>query len=168
MDNTLGLNRGEALTGTVTTEDVLTMAKTIYGEARGSTHLDRVAVGFVIVNRMKAAQAYKKTQGKAKHPLFGAGTIQSACLMPWQFSCWNQNDPNYSILTSLKWDEKLEKGDFRKCLLAALWVIEGISSDPTGGCLHYHHKAMDFPKSWGAKCKPDERIGAHFYYKHIE
>lgn len=168
MDDALGLNRGEALTGGVTSDDVLTMAKTIYGEARGSTHLDRIAVGFVIVNRMKKAKQYKTETGKTKHPLFGAGTIQSACRMPWQFSCWNENDPNYAILNSLKGDVIMEKSDFRKSLLAALWVIEGISSDPTGGCLHYHHKAMDFPKSWGVKCQPDERIGAHFYYKHIE
>ena len=153
--------------GKISKEDVNILAKTIYGEARGSVHIDRLAVGFVIRNRAEVAQGYKSRTNKS-HPLFGDGTLASACQSPWQFSCWNKNDPNCEVLHKLSFENRFDQADFRKSVLAALWVIEGISPDITDGCLHYHTYAMGWPKSWGEKKHADARFGAHLYYKHID
>lgn len=157
----------EGISGKISVQDVIILAKTIFGEARGSTHLDRVAVGFVVKNRCEKARHYKKEKKKT-HPLFGDGSVSSACLAPWQFSCWNQNDPNFTLLTNLELGDGLSRSDFRKSLLAALWVIEGTSEDITKGCLHYHHHQLAWPKSWGVPKQADERIGAHLYYKNVD
>jgi N-acetylmuramoyl-L-alanine amidase len=68
--------------------DLLTGAATIYGEARGSTQEDRVAVAHTILNRTKAKSWYGKAV--SPHP---DHSISAICLKPMQFSCWNKNDP---------------------------------------------------------------------------
>ena len=57
---------------------------TLYGEARGEPIEGIVAVGCVIRNRVKFE-----------------GSFYAVCLKPRQFSCWNQDDPNYSVLLNL-------------------------------------------------------------------
>lgn len=64
------------------------IALTIYGEARGEPIEGQIAVGFVIRNRFYSDQTKYKTYNQV-------------CLEPKQFSCWNQDDPNYNILTEL-------------------------------------------------------------------
>ena len=48
-----------------------TMARTIYGEARGEGQAGMIAVANVILNRFSLWE---------KHPHFGNGTIESVCL----------------------------------------------------------------------------------------
>ena len=70
-----------------TNQDVLTLARTLFGEARGEFDADGrgdvpvEAVANVILNR-----AAKKFRGKA--------TVHGVCRDPLQFSCWNGNDAN--------------------------------------------------------------------------
>ncbi|MES2252810.1 MAG: cell wall hydrolase, partial [Pseudomonadota bacterium] len=67
--------------------DIDILARTIYGEARGEYgRVDGglaalIAVGNVIVNRTQ------------QQTWFGR-TVRDVCLKPYQFSCWNRNDPN--------------------------------------------------------------------------
>jgi hypothetical protein len=61
----------------ITHDDVDTLARTIYGEARGENMLGKRAVAHVILNRVKANSWWGKT-------------IAGVCRYKWQFSCWNR------------------------------------------------------------------------------
>jgi hypothetical protein len=64
------------------------MARTLWGEARGENEVGMSAVASVIMNRV------------SKGGWWG-DSIDKVCLKKFQFSCWNQNDPNASKLLSL-------------------------------------------------------------------
>ncbi len=57
------------------------LARCIWGEARGEPIQGKLAVAHVVLNRVKAQSYYGKT-------------IRDVILKPWQFSCFNENDPN--------------------------------------------------------------------------
>lgn len=126
--------------------DVDTLARTIYGEARGESQAGKVAVAFVVINRV---------HGKA---WFGR-TIRGVCRKPWQFSCWNKSDPNRARLLAA--DES--DPDFRDSKLAALAVVQGrAGADPTDGATHYH--ASYISPRWARDRLPVGCIGSHLYY----
>lgn len=132
--------------------DIDIMAKTIYGEARGEFHrLDGglsslIAVGNVIMNRVRQKKWYGKT-------------VREVCLKPWQFSCWNPNDPNNKILMT-----PLSGTIFKACQFIAEHLIDEKWPDLTGGCDHYHTTTLrNFP-SWTLKTKPKYRVGQHLFY----
>lgn len=66
------------------------LARTIYGEARGESISGQEAIASVILNRV----AFAKRRGR----YWWGNTIAGVCLAPWQFSCWNENDPNRKII----------------------------------------------------------------------
>ena len=70
-------------------ENLEYMARTIWGEARGEDEQGKIAVGHVIKNR------------RDKQTWMGK-TIKDVCLKKWQFSCWNENDPNREKILALK------------------------------------------------------------------
>jgi N-acetylmuramoyl-L-alanine amidase len=106
--------------------DMETLALTIYGEARGEPIEGQIAVGCVIRNRALARkESYKEV-----------------CLEPKQFSCWNENDPNYSILSNLA--EKMLSTNglipsdiLKQCLYIAVGIINGAILDNTNGSNNY-------------------------------
>ena len=65
----------------ISDNDLMIMAKTIWGEARGEGRNGQVAVAWVIRNRAE------------RGGWFG-NTIREVCLKDQQFSCWNNNDCN--------------------------------------------------------------------------
>jgi N-acetylmuramoyl-L-alanine amidase len=70
------------------TQDIDVVARTLYGEARGEGKQGMIAVACVIVTRAMIAAEYVDANGKP-HPLFGDGSLASACQAPLQFSCWD-------------------------------------------------------------------------------
>ena len=72
----------------ISEDDLMIMAKTIWGEARGEGRNGQVAVAWVIRNR-------------AEHGGWYGNTIRSVCLHPFQFSCWNNNDSNKAQIDGL-------------------------------------------------------------------
>ncbi len=118
-------------------DDIEIMARTIYGEARGEySRVDGglaalIAVGNVIVNR-----AHQKTW-------FGQ-SIRNVCLKPYQFSCWNENDPNRERLMAVTHETPL----FAQCLDVAKAVIEQQYPDLTKGADHYYSNDLVFPPKW--------------------
>lgn len=66
---------------TLTAGDIDILARTIYGEARGEPWEGKIAVAWVVRNR-------------AERGGWWGDTIREVCLKPWQFSCWNETDPN--------------------------------------------------------------------------
>lgn len=128
------------------------LARTIYAEARGEyPRIDSgltglIAIGNVVMNRVKQQTWYGKT-------------VAEVCLKPWQFSCWNPNDPNQSLLTI-----PLSGKVFNTCQLVSENIITGSWPDVTGGCDHYHATTLQqFPK-WTLETKPKFRIGRHVFY----
>ncbi len=140
--------------------DLLTLARTIYGEARGEPQLGKEAVAHVVLNRFLAGQ---KQQRRARQ--YGA-SIEEVCRKPWQFSCWNENDPNRARILEAQWNDP----DLLDCLIAAADVIGGRAEgmgDPTLGATHYLAKGLT-PARWALGKTPCIGIGGHNFYNDID
>ena len=135
-------------------EDIDILARTIYGEARGESLSGQEAVASVVLNRVKFA--------KCKGRYWWGNTIAEVCRCPWQFSCWNVNDPNYKILTQ----DLLADKSFQVCRRIALRAIGGVLSDQTCGATHYHLRSLR-PK-WSIGKIPCAEIGNHIFCNDIE
>lgn len=126
-------------------EDIDTLARTLFGEARGETMQGKIAVAWTVLNRVAAKSWYGKT-------------IKDVCLKPWQYSAWNSNDPNRKVLLAATLDDLA----FQHCMYAALAAGLGQVRDPTGGSTHYHTHSVS-PK-WAAGKSPWCSIGSHRFY----
>lgn len=143
-----------------TNQDVLTLARTLFGEARGEFDADGrgdvpvEAVANVILNR-----AAKKFRGKA--------TVHGVCRDPLQFSCWNGNDANRAKIMNLA---KGANAVFDRCLNVATRAVKGEIPDHTRGALHYHATSIAKPR-WVVKspnAKVTLKIGRHIFYTGIK
>ena len=139
----------------LTTFDQLTdrelLARCIWGEARGEPVEGKLAVANVVLNR-KGANAY-----------YGH-SIKEVILKRWQFSCFNENDPNlHQILNLSSKDPTLAY-----CQAIADAVIferqTGIGSDPSGGATHYHTVQGKRP-AWADKMPFLRQVGSHLFYR---
>ncbi|GHU12712.1 hypothetical protein FACS189449_06880 [Alphaproteobacteria bacterium] len=131
-----------------TEQDLDTLSRTIYGEARGEFYkygvLSFIAVANVVVNR--------------KNKKF-AETIHDVCKAPYQFSCWNKNDPNHKKIT----EQIGNCAIFRKCIEVAKNVLVERWPDITDGCDHYHQKCIK--PYWAAYMQPKRILGSHYFYE---
>ena len=142
----------------VTAGDIDTLARTLWGEARGEGVGGMMAVAQVVINRAKAAEAYWARHGEP-HPLFGSGSLATACTAPHQFSCWNRDDPNRAMMDRLTWDMLV----FVPCVDAA-WTAAKRRDwhDITRGALHYHTCEVSPP--WSQGLTPCFRLGKHVFF----
>ncbi|TAJ97290.1 MAG: cell wall hydrolase [Reyranella sp.] len=126
--------------------DVFIMALTLYGEARGLDLEGQTKVAWVIRNRAER-RAFVGSSW-----LGTEGAVAKVCLMPWQFSCWNDGDPNSGRLHT--WlDEFDRRGGANMEILPfinlATSVLEGLVEDITNGADHYHTvRAPSWAQSW--------------------
>ena len=97
-------------------KDIEVLSKTIYGEARGESLLGKIAVGHVVLNRVKAESWY-------------GDSIEGVCRKKQQFSCFNLDDPNLPKLQAVTLDDR----PFQYCFFAALGCVLGWFPDPTEG-----------------------------------
>jgi N-acetylmuramoyl-L-alanine amidase len=134
------------------------LALTIYGEARGESTEGKIAVGSVILERVD----HRDWDGK---------TIQEVCFKPWQFSCYNERDPNYGKLLNIaeQWDEAMATNKaLNDCFSVALGLIEGnIPRTPEIAATHCCQYAT--PKgaesvTWDDKMKVVATIGNHVFF----
>ncbi|AZC51756.1 Cell wall hydrolase [Pseudomonas chlororaphis subsp. piscium] len=139
---------------TATEKDRDILARTLWGEARGEGLAGQIAVAWTIRNRV--------SDGKTKS-WWGEG-YAGVCQAPYQFSCWNKNDPNYPFLSVAK---PIPAGQFAQAQRAADQVIAGTAPDPTGGATHYYATTMPKAPAWAAKAKQTARIGQHLFYKDV-
>ncbi len=86
------------------------------------------------------------------------------CLKPWQFSCWNQSDPNHSYLSGAK---PIPAAQFAQAQRAADQVMSGAVPDPTGGATHYYATTMPKAPAWAAGAKETLRLGHHVFFKDV-
>ena len=122
------------------------LAKTIWGEARGEGMQGMQAVANVVMNRVNAASWY-------------GASIKDVVLKPYQFSCWNANDPNRAKIDRLSIEDLAASG----ALNVARQVISGQLKDITGGATNYHATSVN--PSWAAKMTKTVQIGNHVFYK---
>ena len=80
----------------------------------------------------------------------------------WQFSCWNETDPNRSKIESVGRDNR----NFQSCLRIARRALAGTLKDPTVGATHYHTKGATPP--WARDKTPAADIGNHRFYNNVE
>ena len=133
-----------------TMNEQLILAQTIYGEARGEGREGMEAVANVVMNRVRAGGWW-------------GNSVIGVALKPWQFSAWNENDPNRAIIENKRPDQ----GDlvFDLAYDIAGEALRGELADRTGGATHYHTKAI-LP-GWADETKLVADIGAHLFYKGI-
>lgn len=122
-----------------------TVAATLWGEARGEPREGKVAVAWVIKNRVA-------------RPAWWGRDWTSVCTAPAQFTCW--------------WDDQAERvrsatartPGYAECLEVAREVIAGTAPDPTGGADHYYADTIPTPK-WARGRTPIARIGRHVFFR---
>lgn len=130
-------------------EHLDTLARTLYGEARGEPDEGVIAVAQVILNR-------------ANKPKWWGRDIKSVCQKAWQFSCWNKADPNREKLIALT--EKSPQ--FLRCLHIGAGVMAGLYADLVQGATHYH--ADGWAPDWAEGKTPCVTIGRHHFYNNVE
>lgn len=136
-------------------DDLLNVARTMWGEARGETDAGMAAVACVIINRFEKKKWYSgKTLGEtAKFCVKGSKYHQ--------FSCWNENDPNRNKMLKLTYIELKREFDIIRALLADY-------QDITNGADYYFNpKACKTPK-WAVGKKPCAKIGSHLFFNNIQ
>ncbi len=134
--------------------DIDTLARTLYGEARGELVRGKEAVAAVIMNRVRRA--------KERDGYWWGNDVIGVCTRPYQFSCWNLSDPNRDKIATVTRDNR----NFQSCLRIARRALAGTLKDPTGGATHYHAKSMTPP--WARDREPSAVIGNHRFYNDVE
>lgn len=107
----MGISAGSSATSTHSTGDVSLLAKVISAEARGEPYAGQVAVGAVILNRIR-------------HPAF-PGSVSGVVYEPGAFSCMD--------------DGQIDKPVADSAYRAARDAMNG--SDPSGGAIYYFNPA---------------------------
>ena len=131
-----------------------TLARTIYGEARGEPARGKEAVAAVVMNRVARAME--------RGGWWWGASVAEVCRRPWQFSCWNPDDPN-----RIKIEQADEKDrEFASCLRIARRAVAGALDDPTLGATHYHAASATPP--WATGRVPSAVIGRHRFYNNVE
>jgi N-acetylmuramoyl-L-alanine amidase len=131
--------------------EIDTLARTLWGEARGEGTDGMQAVAHVILNRVAVAQRHGK--------YWWGNNIIQVCQKPYQFSCWNRSDPNFKKLLAV--DE--QDLHFATALrLARRAVIDALGEDITNAATHYH--ADSITPYWAKNEAISARIGKHIFY----
>lgn len=134
--------------------DIDILARTLWGEARGESQAGMEACAWTIRNRV--------FDGK-NNSWWGEG-YAGVCQKPWQFSCWNANDPNSPYLRGAK---PIPAGEYKKAHAVAMAVVKGSVPDPTNGATHYYATTMPKPPAWAAKAKQTLKLGHHVFFKNV-
>jgi len=121
------------------------VARTIWGEARGEGETGMQAVACVIANRVA-------------RPGWWGRDWRGVCLAPYQFSCWNTNDPNLAKLSLVTAADPA----FAAALEIAAAAVTGQLGDITNGATNYHTLAIH--PSWADAMTETARIGGHVFY----
>ncbi|MTI10177.1 cell wall hydrolase [Curvivirga aplysinae] len=138
--------------------DVETLARTIWAEARGEGPDGMMAVACVILNRWRDPKWWSRDENDD----IVDDTVEAVCRDPWQFSCWNKNDPNLPKLLAIDLSDQHFKAAFdiayRCCFEDIIDLVEGSK--------HYHTKSIS--PDWAKGKFPVAHIGHHLFYNDIE
>lgn len=137
-------------------EDVLALARTLWGECRGESREGQIAVAWVIRNRAENPGWWSRQRDGIPDD-----TVEAVCLEPAQFSCW--------------WDGQAVKvrtvtiAKLTPFIRLALAVLADQIPDQTEGSDHYHTILRpDYAKTWPPKWaqgRTGKTIGSHIFYR---
>lgn len=129
-------------------EQIDTLARTAWGEARGEGAKGMQAVCNVVMNRVRRGGWYGTTPAEV-------------CRKTNQFSCWNSNDPNFPKLLAVDESNK----QFRQAKQLATLAVQGVLQDITGSATNYLALgSLSKVPSWASKMTQTAQIGAHTFY----
>ena len=131
--------------------EVEVVAKTLWGEARGEGEAGMRAVACVIGNR-----ASRKWRGKV-----GCAAV---CLDKWQFSCWNDNDPNRGRM------DAVARNPDEKYSIARVIAVELVGNrlaDFTFGATHYYATTLKQRPYWAVGKNACYQQGNHLFFNDI-
>lgn len=127
-----------------------TLARTLWGEARSEGTRGMHAVANVVQNRVRVAQR--------RRGFWWGNNIIQVCQKPYQFSCWNNNDPNRAKIIALTEDDIY----FATALRIARRAVHNCLEDITEGATHYHTRSI--MPYWAKGEKACTTIGRHIFY----
>lgn len=133
-------------------DDIDVVAMTLWGEARGEGDTGMEAVACVIGNRMKRPRR------------FGRGFI-GVCRQRWQFSCWNENDPNRIRLDAVR---RNPDAAYRSAAAIAGRLVRNELADFTFGADHFYAVSMPSRPRWARNKEPCYRLGKHLFFNNID
>ena len=133
--------------------DEQALALTLYLEARSEPTKGIIAVGSVILERVRLGY-------------FGGKNIKGVCFKPYQFSCYNSKDPQYEkIALRIARDFAGEAGKISK-LQTCLMISKGLlSGEIKPNVEAQFYKVVGCPAAWEKEFVHVERIGAHDFYR---
>lgn len=128
--------------------DLVIAAMTVAMEAGGEPRRGKLAVAYVLKNRMVAGRS-----------------MTDVILDPWDFSCWNTDSPTRMNI------DKIDDALWAECMSNVLAAMHGLEPDPTGGAYFYLNKpvvlamAGKLPGWWDsdALASSEVQIGAHSF-----
>lgn len=134
----------------MTPNDEITLIKwTVALEAEGEPFEGKLAVAFVVCNRMRK---WNKT-------------AREVCWAKWQFSCYNDLSGDTKRL------DTIDPALMVECANAAKYAYETAFADPTHGATHYLNEPLtrqlrggSLP-DWVSKMTKTAEIGKHTFYK---
>ena len=131
------------------------LAEMIYGEARGESQEEQIAVAYTPLNRLND-----------KDKKYGKDLVE-VIRKPGQYSCFNPNDPNKSKIEQAPYNDP---NNWNKCLEVAEGVLTGVYENPIGSSTHYVTKEFrkNAPRNhWSRHMKDMVMIpnGEHFFGK---
>ena len=133
-------------------EDIAVVAMTLWGEARGEGDQGMQAVACVIGNRV--GRKWRRKTGYV-----------AVCRDRWQFSCWNENDPNLRRLEAVR---RNPDSAYRLAEAIAGRLVRGELGDFTFGATHYYAVSLPRPPKWAVNKQPCYRQGKHLFFNNID
>jgi hypothetical protein len=131
---------------TTKAEHIDTLARTLYGEAKPHDIQDATAIACVVMNRVALPN--------------WPDDVESVCIQPYQFSCWNTSDPNRARIF------KANGAWFDKCVQIAMKAVDHQLVDPTTASTHYHTPAVK--PAWSRGKKPVYFTSGHMFFNDID
>ncbi len=131
---------------TTKAEHIDTLARTLYGEAKPNDIQDATAIACVVMNRVALPN--------------WPDDVESVCIQPYQFSCWNTSDPNRARIF------KASGAWFDKCVQIAMKAVDHQLVDPTNCSTHYHTPAVK--PAWSKGKKPTYISSGHLFFNNID
>lgn len=130
-------------------DPIQVMAGTLWGEARGGGVIGMQSVANVIMNRVN-------------HPRWWGHDALSVCLDPWQFSCWNGDDPNRAKILAVEPTDMA----FATALGLAKQAIAGRLPDITEGADSYYEPSEhEPPPPWAERATYTKTIAGQRFYR---
>ena len=124
-----------------------TVARTLWGEARGQGYCGMYAVACVIRNRVNK-------------PGWWGASYFDVCVKPYQFSCRNPNDVNKAKLLTVTTADP----DFANAMTIATQFVNGsYALDITNSADSYYQGGTPIP-AWAMHNSPVAVIGQHRFY----